>query len=400
VGQVLPPILSHAEEGRPVVATPRDRVVSRVVVAPNAFKGSLSARAAAEAMARGVASVVPGAHVTLMPVADGGDGSVDAFVAAGFTRIPVEVRGPTGQSTSSAFAMRDTVAVVELADACGFARLPDGIPAPLTSSTLGLGDAIRAALDAGARSILACLGGSASTDGGAGVLVALGARLLDDHDADLVPCGASLPRVARIDLSGLDPRLGGCPITALVDVGSPLFGPDGAAMVFAPQKGADATQVAELDAGLRTWSAAVVAATGRDVAGVPGSGAAGGTAAGMLAALTCEIRSGADVIADLVGLDEQIARADLVITGEGRLDDQSPLGKGVVGVAARAGAAGVPVIAVCGALAISDRRLRELGFAGWTESMSYAIDMTDAVARADELVAIAASDAIRDWLGD
>ena len=358
----------------------------RVLVAPNAFKGTLSAAEAAEAMALGARRALPDAAVRMLPLADGGDGSVDAFLAAGFGARAIDVRGPTGAPGTARLALRDGHAVVELAEACGLSRLPGGRPEPLTSSTLGLGDAVRSALDAGAQTLTVCLGGSASTDGGAGMLVALGARLLDREGDEVEPGGAALGCVERLDLSGLDPRLLGVAVTVAVDVASPLFGPTGAACVFAPQKGATPDEVAVLDAGLRQWSRVLAAATGRDAAPVAGSGAAGGTAAALLAVLGARLAPGAGLVAALVGLDEAIARADVVVTGEGRLDEQTVLGKGAADVAARCRQAGRPAMAVCGQVALPSADMTRLGFAGWDDCLTHASGPDDALRRSSELV--------------
>lgn len=337
-------------------------VPSTVLLAPNAFKGTLSPAEAAAAMSVGVLRVLPDADLVLAPIADGGDGSLEAFASAGFTLERVTARGPTGLSGSAPIARRGPVAVVELAATCGMARLHDGL-APMTSSTLGLGDALRAALDRDPARVVVCLGGSASTDGGAGLLAALGARLLDADGREVDPSGAALARIASLDLTGLDPRVMRVPITVAVDVTAPLVGEAGAAHVFAPQKGATPDQVRELDRGLRSWSEVLRRATGQDVSELPGAGAAGGTAAALVAACRATLVSGADLIMDTIGLPDLLGRASVVITGEGRLDHASTLGKGAVAVAARAAVSGVPVLAVCGRIAIDDTALRQAGFA-------------------------------------
>lgn len=339
----------------------------RVVLAPNAFKGTLSPAEAASAMASGVRQVLPQANLVTAPIADGGDGSLDAFVAAGYTSTTVPARGPTGERAATRIAVRGSSVVIELAGTCGMARLPAG-PAPMTSSTLGLGDAMRAALHHEPDAMIVCLGGSASTDGGAGMLAALGARLLDVDGRDVEPGGASLTRIASLDLTGIDPRLTDLPITVAVDVTAPLVGPNGAAHVFAPQKGATPDQVLLLDAGLRVWSDVLRNATAIDMAEVLGAGAAGGTAAALAGALGARLVSGAEVILDAVGLPGLLADADLVITGEGRLDEQSSLGKGVTVVAGLARAADVPALAVCGQITLEATDLRRAGFTAWAAS--------------------------------
>jgi len=366
-----------------------------VLVAPNAFKGTLTAPDVAAAIAEGVLAALPDATVRRLPLADGGDGSVAAFVAAGFTPMPVDVRGPTGEPVSATIAVDGGRAVVELAEACGMTRLPGGVLAPMTSSTLGLGDALLAALDAGATHVTVCLGGSASTDGGTGLLVALGAQLLDADGRCVDPGGRSLPSIARLDLAGLDPRLAESTVEVAVDVTSPLHGASGAAAVFAPQKGASWEEVALLDAGLRSWASVLESATGRDVSAVPGAGAAGGTAAALMAVLGAPARPGATLIAEVVGLDPAIADADLVITGEGRIDEQSALGKGAVDVAARCRAAGRDVVAVCGQVALGDDAMTALGFTAWDDCVAHAGDLDDARRRAADLVALATATVLR-----
>ena len=399
MGQVPPDhILTHED------ASPRaDRAggasgALRVVLAPNAFKGSLPAAGVAAAMAQGVRRVAADAEIALAPMADGGDGSVDAFVAAGYDRVPVVTRGPTGEPVGAAIAVLGRRAIVELASTCGLALLPGGVPAPMTSTTLGLGDALLVALDLGCDDLVVCLGGSASTDGGTGLLVALGARLTDGRGATVPPGGAGLADIARLDLSRLDPRLAEARVTVAADVTSPLCGPEGAASTFSPQKGASPGQVAALDAGLARWARVLAEATGRDVGAVPGAGAAGGTAAALLATCAASITPGARVVADLVGLDAHLATADLVITGEGRLDRQSALGKAVVDVLARANAAGVPALAVCGRIDLATADLAAAGFAAWADCVTYAGSEAASIDRVRELVEQATAAALRSWL--
>lgn len=397
MGQVAPPpSLSHPPPHSSAKADADRGHPLRVVLAPNAFKGSLTAIDAADAMAVGVRAALPEAVVVIAPIADGGDGSLDAFARAGYRVHPIGTRGPTGLPVASRVAARDGDAVVELADACGMARLPGGRLAPMTSTTLGLGDAIRAALDLRPERLVVCIGGSASTDGGAGMLAALGARLLDADGDDVAPSGAMLDRVARVDLSVLDARLRSVDLVVALDVDAPLTGPRGAAVVFAPQKGAAPDQVAQLDAGLAHWGALLADACGRDVASMPGAGAAGGTGAALLA-LGATPRAGFDVVAALLDLDALIASADLVVTGEGRLDAQSGLGKGAGEVARRAAACGTPVLAVCGAITLDAPALRSMGFTGWTDLRSRAADGQSAMRDAPALLVEATAAAIRAW---
>ena len=358
----------------------------RVVLAPLAFKGNLSAADVAHAMAVGAAST---AECDLRPMADGGDGSLDALVRAGFATVPVQTRGPIGDPARAAIAVRGDVAVVELAVACGMGRLPGGRLEPMASSTLGLADAMRAALDGDPRELIVCLGGSASTDGGAGLLAGLGARLLDGHGHEVSPSGRALGDVAALDLSHLDPRLADVDITIAVDVGAPLLGPTGAAAVFAPQKGATPADVLALDANLASWHDVLSRTTGRAVADVPGAGAAGGTGAALLSVLNARVRPGAEVMAEATGLARAIEEADLVITGEGRLDRQTRMGKGAAFVAQLARAAGRPALAVCGRIDLDAERMHDIGFAAWADCRSRVATDEESLARSRALISAA-----------
>ena len=332
----------------------------RLVVASDKFKGSLPAAEVGAALARGVHRVRPDAEVRTVPVADGGDGTLAAAEAAGFALVPVTVSGPTGAPVETAYARRDGTAIVELADASGLARLPFGL-APLTAGTAGTGEAVAAALIAGCRDIVLGVGGSSSTDGGAGLAVALGAQVLDVAGAPVVAGGAALASAVSLDLSGLEAMLDGVRITVASDVDNPLTGPTGAAAVYGPQKGATTTDVELLDAALGHWADLVAETTGRDLRDAPGAGAAGGAGFGALALLGAEMRSGIDTVLDLVGFDEAVAGADLVVTGEGSLDAQSLRGKAPVGVLRAAARHGVPVVAVCGRTLLSPAELAAAG---------------------------------------
>lgn len=328
----------------------------RVLLAPDKFKGTLSAEEVAQALAAGVRRVRPDAVVDCLPVADGGDGTIDAAVASGFARIPVTVTGPTGEPVSSAYARRGTTAVVEMAEACGLGRLPRGL-APMTAGSRGVGEVIAAALDAGCRELVVGIGGSASTDGGAGLLAALGAAfgpVLGDG-------GAALADVESLDLGGLHPALTDARIVVACDVDNPLTGPEGAAAVYAPQKGATPDEVAVLDANLQHWADVVGRATGADWRDRPGTGAAGGVGFALVAVLGAELRPGIDLMLDLLGFEGRLDGVDLVVTGEGSLDHQSLRGKAPVGVATAAGRAGVPVVAVCGRSLLAEGDLEAAG---------------------------------------
>ena len=335
----------------------------KIVVAPDKFKGSLPATKVAAAIAAGLHAGRPGAEVVTLPVADGGEGTVDAAVAAGFERVPVTAAGPAGDPVRASYARRGEVAVVELAGVCGLARLPGGRPAPLTASSFGAGEVLRAALEAGGQRIILGVGGSASTDGGAGLLQALGARVLDTSGEPVRPGGAGLREVAALDLTGLHRALYPADIILAADVDNPLTGPDGAAEVYGPQKGASPAEVAALDAGLRRWAAVVAATIGTDWSQVPGAGAAGGVGFAALAVLGATRRPGIELVLDLAGFETALDGADLVITGEGSLDTQSLAGKTPVGVARAAGRHGIDVVAVAGRSTLTAAELAAAGIA-------------------------------------
>jgi len=327
----------------------------RVVVASDKFKGSLTSNQVAVAVREGVRRINPDAIVDSVPVADGGDGTLAAAVAAGFDLIPVTASGPTGESIRTGYARRGDTAVVELADVSGLVRLPGGRPAPMTATSRGTGELIAAAITSGCTRIILGIGGSATTDGGAGLVRALGAVVGDAEG------GAALKSADSLDLTALRERLAGVEIVVACDVDNPLTGPSGAAATYGPQKGADPEQVAELDAALTHWADLVARETGRDLRDAPGAGAAGGVGFAALALLGAELRPGIELMLDLVGFHRQLTGADLVVTGEGALDEQTLHGKAVAGVAAAAGAAGVPVVAVCGTNQLDPDRLREAG---------------------------------------
>ncbi len=372
---------------------------TRVVLAPDKFKGSLTAAEVAQALAAGMLDVLPGLETIMLPVADGGDGTVAAALSAGFDDVIVDAVGPTGEHVQASYAMDGDVAVVELAAVVGLGKLPDGRLNPLGSSTYGLGLVIADAVRRGAAQIVLGLGGSASTDGGAGMVQALGARLVDAHGRDLPPGGGHLVHLERLDLAPLRDTVGTVRIIVASDVENPLHGPHGAAAIFGPQKGATPQQVGELERGLRHWSQLVSDATGREDAERAGAGAAGGAGFAALALLDAEIKPGIELILDLIEFDRRIAGADLVVTGEGSLDAQSLAGKAPVGVARAAARAGIPVVAVAGRLQLRAPQLREAG-------ISAAYPLTDlepyldrCIANASPLLRRLGAKIAKDWLG-
>jgi glycerate 2-kinase len=326
-----------------------------VLIAPDKFKGSLTAAEVASHLALGMGSV----PVVRLPVADGGEGTLEAALSAGFRRVPLSASDPVGRPVDTAYAERDGVAVIEMADISGLRRLSGAALAPRTASSFGTGEVISAALDAGHKRIIVGIGGSACTDGGAGMVHALGGVLTGVTS----PGGVGLRSLSHLDLADLHPRLSEAEILIASDVDNPLLGPRGAAAVFGPQKGAGTVDVADLEAGLTSWASAVLAATGIDAATAPGAGAAGGVGYAAMTVLGAQLSSGIDLVLDLIGFDPLLAGADLVITGEGSLDEQTLGGKAPAGVAARARRAGIPVIAVAGRCLLAPSQLREAGFA-------------------------------------
>ncbi|HST84341.1 MAG TPA: glycerate kinase [Kineosporiaceae bacterium] len=370
-----------------------------IVVAPDKFKGSLTARQVAERVAAGLHRFRPELEVRLAPIADGGDGTLEAVMARGYTPVPVLVSGPQGTPIEAAFVLRDRTAVVELAEASGLRRLPPGRLNPMQASSRGTGDLIRAALDIGCDQVIIGLGGSACTDGGAGMLQALGVRLLDREGQDVGPGGAGLRSLDTVDLTGLDPRLAGTRVVLASDVDNPLLGPTGAASIYAPQKGASVDQVAELELGLQRWAGKLGLATDRQLAAAPGAGAAGGVGFAALTVLGAELRPGIEMILELIDFEELLPGASLVITGEGSLDEQSLHGKAPIGVATAATRHGVPTIAVAGRSSLSSRQLQIGGLAAAYSLTSIEPDPAVCIADAGRLLEDLVSTVVAtDWL--
>ncbi|MFI2506912.1 glycerate kinase [Streptomyces sp. NPDC018972] len=376
------------------------RSARRVLVAADKFKGSLTAVEVAERVTAGLRRVVPDLEAEALPVADGGDGTVAAAVAAGFERREVRVAGPLGDEVTAAYALRGDTAVVEMAEASGLQRLPAGVFAPLTASTYGSGELLRAALDAGARTIVFGVGGSATTDGGAGMLSALGARFVTADGEPVAPGGGGLAELASADLSGLDPRLGEVELVLASDVDNPLTGPKGAPAVYGPQKGASPEDVEALDAALAHFSKVLeetVGARAAEYAVSPGAGAAGGIGYGALL-LGAGFRPGIEVMLEVLGFAPALERADLVITGEGSLDRQTLHGKAPAGVAAAARAAGKEVVAVCGRLALPPEVLGRAGIRRAYALTDLEPDVAKCVADAGPLLERTAERIARDFL--
>lgn len=371
----------------------------RLVIAPDKFKGSLTAPEVAERVASGARRADPTIEVVTVPVADGGEGTLDAVLAAGFSSRTALVAGPTGARIEAEFAVRGEEAVVEMARASGLDLLPGGRKDALGATSLGTGQLIRAALDAGCRRIVLGIGGSASTDAGAGLLQGLGVRFLDADGSELRAGGGALARLDSVDVSGLDARLRDAEIILASDVDNPLTGPTGAAEVFGPQKGASADDVATLEAGLARLVEVLSAAGGfpvaaADAASREGAGAAGGVGFAAIA-LGATRRAGVDVVLEMTGLASQLEGADAVITGEGSLDEQSLMGKTPVGVARAAAAAGLPVYAVCGRTTLSAEAIADAGFAGARALSELEPDPQRSMAEAGPLLEQLAEDLVR-----
>jgi glycerate kinase len=370
----------------------------KIVVAPQEFKGSLSAVQAAQAMAEGLRRALPDATLALVPMADGGPGTVEAVVAAAKSgqRMTAAAHDALGRALEAAWGIIDeNTAVIEMAAASGLTLLTEDERDPRIASTYGTGELVRAALDAGCRRIIVGIGGSATNDGGAGMAQALGARFLDDAGQDLPPGGAALARLGRIDLSGLDPRLEGCRLLAASDVFNPLCGPQGASLVYGPQKGATPEVAQELDAALRHYAQVIERDLGVRVLDLAGAGAAGGLGAGLVAFLGAEIVPGAQLVAEAVGLRQKLAGADLTLTGEGRLDAQTSFGKAPWEVARLARGYGLPVIAIAGSLAEDCRPALGEAFDAVVAITPRAMSVGEAMAQAAKLVADAAEGVAR-----
>ncbi|MEV7634424.1 glycerate kinase [Pseudarthrobacter enclensis] len=367
----------------------------RILIAPDKFKGSLTAAEAAAAIAEGALRVYPDAVATQFPIADGGEGTLEAAVAAGYEERLNAVVGPILAPLGAAWAIRkddggSVAAVIETAQASGLADMEPTPENALRAHSYGCGQLIAAALDAGATEIVLGLGGSAMSDGGSGALRALGLKPLD-RAGNVVPLGGgSLVDVVSLDTSGLDPRLAAATFRIAVDVRNPLYGPNGAAHVFSPQKGADAEGVELLDAGLRNWASVLREATGRDV-NVPGAGAAGGFPASFLAFTNAALEGGFALVAGLTGLAKELSEADLVITGEGSMDSQSLTGKAPIALADAARERGIPVIVVAGRILVTLEDLTGHGVVAAAQLLDVAPGPEEAIANAAKYLAWATS---------
>lgn len=376
------------------------KTLKKVVIAPDSFKESLSALEVAEAIEHGFRQVYPHVQYVKLPMADGGEGTVDSMVAAtGGEIVRVEVTGPLGQPVQAFYGLLgdEETAVIEMAAASGLHLAPKAQRDPRITTSYGTGELILAALERGVKAIILGIGGSATNDGGAGMMQALGAKLLDDQQNLLLPGGAALAQLAHIDLSAMDPRLQQVSVTAACDVDNPLCGAHGASAVFGPQKGATPEMVAQLDAALRHYGTLLEQATGREVINMPGAGAAGGMGAALLGMLNARLRPGIEIVIETLGLDEALRDADLVITGEGRLDSQSIHGKTPIGVARVAKRYGLPVIGIAGSLSKDYQVVHQHGIDAAFSVLDRVVSLEDALAEAANNLEVTARNVAAVW---
>ena len=336
----------------------------QIVIAPQSLKGSLSAAQTGQAIARGVAAVFSDAQIEIVPVADGGEGTVQALVdATGGEMVWQTVTGPLGEPVTAFYGLLGDglTAALEMAASSGLPLVPPERRNPRITTTYGVGELIRYALDVGRRHFIIGIGGSATNDGGAGMAQSLGASLTTIEGQEIVSGGAALASLAHITITGLDPRLQECIVEVACDVTNPLCGPSGASAVYGPQKGATPEKVAELDAALAHYAQIIERDLNMSVADIPGAGAAGGLGAGLIAFLHASIRPGAQIVLDAVHLEERLRGADLVITAEGQIDVQTAYGKSVGAVAGLAKRYGIPVLALAGSLGENYQAVYDLG---------------------------------------
>ena len=370
----------------------------KIVIAPQGFKAGISGLDAARAISRGVSAAIPGAETVLAPVADGGDGTLNALVdGTGGQVFTSRVTGPLGQPLEAQWGVMGDgqTAVIEMALASGLALVPQRRRDPRTTTTAGTGEILREALDRGYTRIIVGLGGSATNDGGAGLATALGAQFLDAEGNPLPPGGGALARLQSVLADALHGGLAGVTVIAATDVTNPLCGPDGASAVFGPQKGATPDMVLELDAALANYAGVVARDLGRDVSEVPGAGAAGGLGAGLIAFAGATLQSGIDMVCDVLEFDSLLEGADLVITGEGRADHSTIFNKAPVGVARHAQAHGIPTVLLAGGLGPGYEELYDHGLAAVVCIADRPMSFDASLSRTAELLEAAAERTMR-----
>lgn len=368
-----------------------------VLIAVDSFKGSLSSQNAGEAITHGIQRVFPEATTEIIPMADGGEGTVEAIVQAGKGEIQnVWVTSPIGEKVDAILGiLPDGTVVLEMAAASGLPLVPEEKRNPLVTTTWGTGELIREALNLGAKQIVIGIGGSATNDGGAGMAQALGAKLLDKEGQELEPGGGALNHLETIDITGMDPRLKETRVIVMCDVDNPLCGPRGASAVYGPQKGASPEMVQILDNNLAHFAEKIKEQLGMDLLNVPGTGAAGGLGAGLLAFTRAELKTGVEAILDTLAFDRMLEQADLVVTGEGRIDGQSLYGKVPMGVAKRATKHSKPTIAIVGSIGPGSETLYDYGLNAILPIVNGPISLEESMKRADELTRDAAERGFR-----
>lgn len=378
----------------------------RIICAPDSFKESMTAHEAAEAMARGIHRTSPQAQVDLCPIADGGEGTVAAMLAAtGGESRSSRLRGPLGEEVSAVWGLlgrqsgEPITAVIEMAAASGLVLSPPGHRYPMRASTFGTGQMILAALDAGAQRILLGIGGSATNDGGTGMAQAMGVHFIDINGQIITEtmCGGLIPRIHRIDISRLDPRIAHARIIVACDVTNPMTGLNGASHIYGPQKGATPSQVAQLDAALEHLASLFERQLGKQVRDVPGAGAAGGLGGGLLAFLHAELQRGIDVVLAATDFHRRVRGCDLCLTGEGKLDGQSLSGKACLGVAAAARGHGVPTVALVGCIGSEVEKTLQAGLSAY-HVIGENIPAEESIRRGQELLETATEKVLRQWM--
>lgn len=370
----------------------------KIIIAPDSFKGSLTAVEAAQAIDKGIKKAFAGAETVLLPIGDGGEGTMETLVAATGGRIQkVTVTGPLQDQVEAAYGVLGDgkTCVVEMASASGLHLVPEGQLSPLTATTYGTGELIRSALDAGFTSFIIGLGGSATNDGGAGMLQALGMRLLDADGRDIGFGGGALNKIEAIDLASFDKRISRSQFTIASDVQNPMIGPEGASHVFGPQKGASPKVVETLDCYMAHWADQIYKKTGTSLHGQPGAGAAGGIGGAFQAFFPSKMKRGVDVVLDYIGLNEELENTDLVLTGEGQVDSQTTFGKTPMGVAERAKDQGVPTIIIAGSVGKGAEALHDFGVVSIHSIVNGPMTLKQAIEGAAELIENAAEQIVR-----
>lgn len=361
----------------------------QIIIAPDKFKGSMSASEAARYIARGINSVLPNSELILLPLSDGGEGLVESLAGMGnISIVTTAVTGPLGQLVKAKWGFNDIgkTAIIEIAAASGLTLVPNEKRDPSVTSTFGTGELIKTALDYGCSNLIIGIGGSATNDGGAGMAQALGAKFFDHSGELLRGCGAELIRLNHIDISDLDPRLQQVSVKVASDVNNPLTGPKGASYTYGPQKGATPEMVKMLDRGLENYRRVIKKTIGKDIGGIPGSGAAGGLGAGLIAFLNAEIRPGIELVLDTLDIDRFLHHCNLLVTGEGKLDAQSVSGKAPVGVARRARKFNVPVIALAGIIEGGLEIFHEEGITACFAIADGPLSLDESISRGPQLI--------------